>query len=85
VAWRAILSAVVAWVPLVVLAQIQNLAIGTGATSLLEDFAAYARFLVAVPLMVLAEGQASFWLHRVLEHFIPHGSLPPSTISDSMT
>ena len=38
--WRAILSALIAWVPLVILAQMQNLAIGTGPTSLLEDFAA---------------------------------------------
>jgi len=75
--WRAILSALIAWVPLVILAQMQNLAIGTGPTSLLEDFAAYARFLVAVPLMVLAESQASFWLHRVLEHFIAARLIAP--------
>jgi hypothetical protein len=75
--WRAVLSVLVAWVPLVVLAQVQNLAIGSGPGSLLEDFAAYARFLVAVPLLVLAEAQASYWLHRVLEHFIAARLIAP--------
>ena len=55
---RAILSVLVAWVPLLILAQVQGLAIGTGSASLLQDFAAYSRFLVAVPLLVIAEAQA---------------------------
>jgi hypothetical protein len=67
---RAILSIVIAWVPLLVLAQVQGLAIGTGTASLLEDYAAYSRFLVAGPLMVLAESQARYWLQRTLGHFI---------------
>ena len=74
---RAILSALVAWVPLVVLAQAQNLAIGTGAASLLQDFAAYSRFLVAVPLMVIAESQARYWLQRTLGHFFDARLIAP--------
>jgi hypothetical protein len=67
---RAILSVLVAWVPLVILAQLQGLAIGTGTASLLQDFAAYSRFLVAVPLLVIAEAQTRHWLRRILRHFI---------------
>ncbi len=66
---RAILSVLVVWVPLVVLAQVQGLAIGNGAASLLQDFAAYGRFLAAVPLMVIAEAPARRWLRRTLNHF----------------
>ena len=58
---RAVLSVLVAWVPLVILAQLQGLAVGTSQASLLQDFAAYARFLVAVPLLVLAEGPVQAW------------------------
>ena len=74
---RAIIAVLVAWVPLVVLAQAQGLAIGTGHVSVLVDFAAYARFLVAVPLLVLAEGQAQTWLRRILNHFTDARLIPP--------
>ena len=67
---RAILSVLVAWVPLLILAQVQGLAIGTGGASFLQDFAAYSRFLIAVPLLVIAEAQAHHWLSRILRHFI---------------
>ena len=66
---RVMLAVLLAWVPLVVLAQVQGLAIGTGKASVLQDFAAYARFLVAVPLLVLAEKQARTWMLRVMQHF----------------
>ena len=75
---RALLSVLVAWVPLVVLAEIQGLAIGTGQASLLQDFAAYTRFLVAVPLLVIAEAPARRWLTRVLGHFVEARLIPPS-------
>ncbi len=75
---RATIAVLVAWVPLVVLAQLQGLAIGTGHVSVLMDFAAYARFLVAVPLLVLAEGQTRTWLRRVMDHFLDSRLIPPS-------
>lgn len=75
---RAIIAVLVAWVPLVVLAQLQGLAIGTGHVAVLVDFAAYARFLVAIPLLVLAEGQTRTWLTRVLVHFTDTRLIPAS-------
>jgi hypothetical protein len=73
---RAVLAVLVAWVPLLVLAQVQGLAVGTGTASFLQDFAAYARFLVAVPLLVLAEGPARTWFTRVLNHFTEARLIP---------
>jgi len=75
---RAVIAVLVAWVPLVVLAQLQGLAMGTGHVTVLMDFAAYARFLVAVPLLVLAEGQTRTWLQRVLGHFTDTRLIPVS-------
>jgi len=74
---RAVLAALFAWVPLVLLAQAQGLAFGTGRVAVLGDFAAYARFLLAVPLLVLAEGQAQRWMHRVLYQFSDAHLVPP--------
>jgi hypothetical protein len=79
---RVVLSVLVAWVPLLILAQLQGLAIGTGSASLLQDFAAYSRFLLAVPLMVLAEGQSGIWLHRVLDHFVDAHVVPVEAESE---
>ncbi|HKO34816.1 MAG TPA: hypothetical protein VJY85_13800, partial [Candidatus Limnocylindria bacterium] len=75
---RALMAVLVAWVPLVALAQLQGLAKGTGHVTVLMDFAAYARFLVAVPLLVLAEGQTRTWLQRVLGHFTDARLIPVS-------
>jgi hypothetical protein len=56
---RAPLFALVAFVPLVVLAAFQGLALGpTPAQSVLRDRAVYARFLVALPLLLRAENLA---------------------------
>jgi hypothetical protein len=75
---RAVLAVMVAWVPLAILAQVQGLAIGTGRASFLQDFAAYTRFLVAVPLLVAAEAPARRWLTRVLLHFPEARLIPPA-------
>ncbi len=75
---RALLAVLVAWVPLAILAQVQGLAIGTGQASFLQDFAAYTRFLVAIPLLVLADAPARKWLTRVLVHFSEARLIPPS-------
>jgi len=79
---RAVLALMVAWVPLAILAQVQGLTIGTGRASFLQDFAAYARFLVAVPLLVAAEAPARKWLNRVLRHFLEARLIPASRQDD---
>lgn len=56
VAWRAGLAVVLAWLPLLLLAAQQGLALGTRVRiPFLHDFAANARCLVALPLLILVE------------------------------
>src|SRR5262245_41055428 len=56
---RALLFALVTWLPLAALAAVQGLAINDDPRqSLLLDFTVYARFLVAVPIFILGESVA---------------------------
>jgi hypothetical protein len=53
---RAALAALIAWLPLIVLSAVQGVGIGpTARDSMWLDIAAHARYLVAVPLLILAE------------------------------
>ena len=69
---RKILVAVLAsWVPLVVLAALQGHAIGpTWRESMLLDAALYARFLVALPLLILATPGFRRRFQTVVRHFL---------------
>ena len=42
----------------------------------LYDFAAYTRFLIAIPLLILAEGLIERRVAEVLAHFIHSGLVP---------
>ncbi len=54
---RAALSILVTWLPLLALSAAEGLAVGdTVKVPFLHDFAAYTRFLIATPLLILAEG-----------------------------
>jgi hypothetical protein len=54
---RAVLSMLLTWFPLLVLSAVQGRAIGHDVSiPFLYDFADYARFLAAIPLLILAEG-----------------------------
>jgi hypothetical protein len=67
---RAIIVTAVAWIPLVLLAAFQGLAIGpTPRESVLLDPSAYGRYLVGLPLLVLAERVVLQRLSKILRHF----------------
>lgn len=67
---RALLVAAVAWVPLLVLAAVQGYALRADPReSLLLDVSAYARYLVALPLLVLAEAVVLPRLALIARHF----------------
>ncbi len=67
---RALIVTAVAWIPLVVLASLQGLAVGpTLRESLLLDPAAYGRYVIGLPLLVLAEGVVLRRLSKILRHF----------------
>ena len=73
---RAIYAALVAWVPLAVLAAIEGLAVGpTRAESLLLDIAAYARYMVALPLLILSENVVLPRIAAIVRHVATSGLL----------
>lgn len=67
---RALLAAAVAWVPLVVLAAVQGYALRDDPReSLLLDLSTYARYLIALPLLMLAETTCLPRLALIARHF----------------
>jgi len=76
---RALVAILVAWVPLAVLSAVEGLAIGpTRRESFLFDVAAYARFLIALPLLILAERVALPLLGHIVRHLARPELLPAS-------
>ncbi len=68
---HAWLFALVAWVPLILLAVLQSTYSGTADTrALLWDIGVHARFLVAVPLLVLSGRVCAPQLDAVVRHFM---------------
>ena len=78
IARRMILVVFVAWVPLLVLSVMEGRALGgkPGAVFLL-DAPAYARYLIALPLLILAERVALPKLGAIARQFAESGMLPP--------
>ncbi|HYD15434.1 MAG TPA: hypothetical protein VEA77_03445 [Hyphomicrobium sp.] len=75
---RALLVALVAWVPLVLLAIVQSFIFGSDELrSLLRETGVHARYLVAAPLLVLAEAICAPKLGAIANHFV-HASLVPN-------
>jgi hypothetical protein len=72
---RAIFVVFVGWIPLVLLTVVQSAVLGTdGVTSLSWEIGAHARYLVAAPLLVLAEVDCAQRLNAIVRHFV-EGSL----------
>src|SRR5262252_10662910 len=72
---RALLFALVSWLPLAALAAVQGLAINVDPRrSLLLDFTVYARFLVAVPLFILGEGVADR-RYSMIVNYLPRSGI----------
>jgi hypothetical protein len=71
---RAALSAVLTWVPLLILSLIEGTAYGHNVpVPFLRDFSAYSRFLLAVPLFFLAEIVIGPRIGESAEHFVTSG------------
>jgi hypothetical protein len=71
---RAVFVVLIGWLPLVVLSVLQGLALHTdGANSLLQDAGAHARYLLAAPLLILAEVGCGRRLNATLRHFVDAG------------
>jgi hypothetical protein len=71
---RAIFAAVLTWLPLLILSAIQGTAIGHKVpVPFLLDFGAYTRFLIAIPLLLLAEISLGPRIAEAAEHFVTSG------------
>src|SRR5258705_9688617 len=74
VARRALLAVLIGWLPLAVLAAAQLLiSADESAKSFFSDFAVHARFLVAVPALILAEAECIPRLGSIVNHFAETG------------
>jgi hypothetical protein len=71
---RAVFAAVLTWVPLLILSLIEGTAYGhTVPVPFLRDFGAYSRFLLAIPLLLLAELVIGPRIAGSAEHFVTSG------------
>jgi hypothetical protein len=78
---RMIIIPLVAWVPLVVLTAYEGFAIGHAVrVPFLYDLDAHARFLVVIPLFVLAEIVVHRRLRPVVRHFVDAGIITPEVL-----
>src|SRR5277367_6492492 len=71
---RALLATLVTWLPLLFLSLVQGLAYGPQVKiPFLRDFAANARFLVALPILILAESRIDQRWRRLVLEFLRSG------------
>jgi hypothetical protein len=71
---RALLAVLLTWVPLLALSALQGAAIGHRVdVPFLRDFAVHARFLLAVPLLFIAETVLGPQLGHASAHFVHSG------------
>lgn len=69
----AIFLVTVTWIPLLAFSLIEGLALAGSRIPFLYDLAAHARFLIAVPILVLAEIPIGRRLRGVAKHFLDAG------------
>jgi hypothetical protein len=72
VARRAMLVVLVGWVPLILFAIVD------GITSLIWEVGAHARYLLAAPLLIVAEAECASRLSAIVRNFVEAGIVPES-------
>jgi hypothetical protein len=71
---RALLTTLVTWFPLLLLSLVQGRAFGTQVQMpFLDDFAAAIRFLIGLPLLVVAEAVIDPKINHAVKHFLTSG------------
>jgi hypothetical protein len=73
----AIILAILTWFPLLLFSLIEGLALSGARIPFVYDIAAHVRFLVAVPVLVLAEIPIGRRLRAVAKHFLNAGLVSP--------
>ncbi len=79
---RAVFWSMVAWLPLAVWAAVVHRLHGPAGEPLLAHFGIHARFLIAVPLMILAEAPVHATLARLLPQFVRSGLVRPEQVPE---
>ena len=78
---RAVFWSMLGWLPVVLWAwHVGRVLPGGAAEPLLAHFGIHARLLVAVPLLILAEGPANALTARLLPELVRSGIVPPSEV-----
>jgi hypothetical protein len=72
----AIILAAITWLPLMVLSVIEGLAVSGAKIPFFYDIAAHMRFLLGVPILVLAEIPIGVRLRGIVKHFLDAGLVP---------
>jgi len=70
---RALLAAVVTWLPLFLLAVMQGRAFGHVPVPFVRDFSTFTRFLLAIPILVFAENILGPRIASAAAHFVSSG------------
>jgi hypothetical protein len=79
---RAVFWSMLGWLPVAVWAFFVGRALpGAAAEPMLVHFGIHARLLVAVPLLILAEGPANALTARLLPHLVHSGIVPPAALA----
>jgi len=79
---RAVFWSALAWLPIVLWAiYVGRVMPGVAGEPLLAHFGVHARFLVAVPLLILAEGPIHALTTRLLPQFAHSGVVPPGAVA----
>ena len=78
---RALLAAGIAWIPLVLLTLLQSLRFGdSSANAFFSDVSVHARYLVALPALILAESDCIPRLEHIVRHFLDVGLIRNSDL-----
>lgn len=78
---RALLAAIIAWVPLALATSAQTLFRGDGSVNwFFSDFSIHARYLIALPALIFAEWDCIPRLERIVRHFVDIGLVAESDI-----
>jgi hypothetical protein len=78
---RIVLFILVTWVPMAVLARIQDLGPAVaGPISFFSDLSIYARFFVTFPLFIAAEVSIDPWIGRMVAQFVETGLVRPDVL-----
>ena len=79
---RLILIPALAWLPLLVLSIIDGRAAGTVGMPFLADIGVYSRFLIAMPILILAEPIVHYQMRDVIAQFHERRLVPPAAAPD---